>query len=73
MPSIYFNYPLRILMRHHVQGKDIDAWLQPFPRVVSWMAAVRDDTLPVYDDVHVVMNRAAEHSKQRSAAASSKF
>lgn len=56
-----------------VKGKDMDAWLQPFPRTVAWMAAVRDDTLPVYDDVHVIMNKAAERFKQRKAAATSKL
>lgn len=57
----------------NVQGDDMEAWLLPFPKVRAWMTAVREATAPVYDEVHVLMNKAAARFKERKAAAQSKL
>ena len=51
----------------------MEAWLAPYPKVTAWMAAVREVTMPVYDDVHLMMNKVAQRFKDRKAAMQSKL
>ena len=46
----------------------MEAWLEPFPKVRSWMGAVAAATAPVYEEVHVVLHKAAKRFAERKAA-----
>ena len=51
----------------------MEAWLAPYPKVTGWMAEVRTATLPVYDEVHAIMHKAAQRFRERKAAAKAKL